>query len=173
MTIQSASTRKSHLLVRLKLSLGLRKRLGDSYLECMAKVSEVPVSPENCTELWWRRGKFLTIVLHDVKPSWDLRRYKGVCGQLKLRFSKPPVGVQDRDGSLTFLIKGNQFWWVESYQPTSLLQESKMILCTIARGDCLSLQKLQRRHQQALTGTCLWFLRREAHILLKHFRKIK
>lgn len=98
----------------------LEKRLGNTRSECKTRVSEVPVSPENCTELWWRRGKFLTVALHDVKPSWDLRRYKGVCGQLKLRFSKPLVGMQDRDGILTFLIKGDQFWWVESYQGTSL-----------------------------------------------------
>ena len=33
------------------------------------------MSPENSVfELWWRKGRFLTVVLHSVKSSWDLSR---------------------------------------------------------------------------------------------------
>lgn len=171
MTVQA---RKFCLLVKFKLSLGRGKvlfRMQDR------KQWSTCVSRELSIELWWRKGKFLTVVLHSVKSSWGLSRCR-VSKDLWLAEEAWIQWVSSGECKTEmahqhFCFRTISFGEWKATSCTLLLQESKMVPLYYGLSWLLVSTKATQEIPQALTGTWLWFPRREAHILLKHCRKIK
>lgn len=179
MTIQSASSRKLYPLVRVELSLGRDKdweRISCS--ECKRWDDEVCVSRELCIELQWRRGNSLPWSW----VVWNLHMSLSRCRVSKEEF----VASWSSLGSVShqwegrtemahwhFCVRATSLGEWKATRSTSLLQESRMFPLHYGLKWLLVSTKATEEIPQALTGTCLWFPRSKAHVLLKHFRKIK